>query len=98
MSQKYVTKPVEIEALLFTGDNHQEVYDFCEGHWDDSHDVTNIYGEDVEYKASVYDTLHDSWISVAPDTYIIKGPKGEFYPCVRETFEWKYELVDGQQG
>lgn len=94
MVQKFKTKPVEIEAVLFTGDNHQELYEFTAGHWDDNHDSTDAYGEPVDYVASVYNTLHDTWISVEPDTYIIKGAQGEFYPCVRETFEWKYEEVE----
>jgi hypothetical protein len=43
------------------------------------------------FTAQVYDKLHDTWISVADGQWIVRGAKGEFYPCDDETFHWKYE-------
>jgi len=108
MVKKYRTKPVEVEAVLFDGENHKEIQD-----WIRDPEATGIYigyrepevlafkadgadyWEDEEIVANVYDVLHESWIGVKIGQYIIKGTKGEFYPCDPETFEWKYEEVDG---
>lgn len=95
MAQKFRTKIVEIEATQFTGDNHEEMYEWTEGHWDDDHDGVDLYGEAVPFRAYVYDILHGSWIGVAPGQWIVRGVKGEYYPCDNETFFWKYEPVDG---
>jgi len=93
MSQRFRTRPVEIEATQFTGDNHEELELWTEGNWDDQHDHNNLFGEPVPFRAHVFDFLHDSWISVAPGQWIVRGAKGEYYPCDDETFFWKYEEV-----
>lgn len=36
----------------------------------------------------------EGWHIVCPYDYIIKGVKGEFYPCKPDIFEMTYELVD----
>lgn len=41
--------------------------------------------------AAVYDVLHDTWVGVKRGQFIIRGTKGEFYPCDPEVFEMKYE-------
>lgn len=91
--QRFRTKIVEIEAVQFTGDNHDELKGWTEGQWDDT-EPWNMFGdEDFEYAGQVYDELHDTWINVKPGQWIVRGAKGEFYPCDDETFHWKYEEV-----
>lgn len=41
----------------------------------------------------VIDTLEGKHI-VSPGDYIIKGVKGEFYPCKPDIFEMTYELAE----
>jgi hypothetical protein len=41
----------------------------------------------------VYDTLHDTWVTFEYGDWIIKGVKGEFYPCKSDVFEQSYEGV-----
>lgn len=91
--RKFRTRPVEIEAVQFTGDNHEEMKKWTEDFWDDEHDAYNNFGEEVKFKGRVFDILHDTWISVAPGQWIVRGAKGEFYPCDDETFHWKYEEI-----
>ena len=93
MVKKFRTKIVEIEAVQFTGTNHSEMYDFTEGGWDDEHDLTDDFGDPVNFRARVYDYLPDTWISVAPGQWVVRGAKGEYYPCDDETFHWKYEEI-----
>ncbi len=35
----------------------------------------------------------EGWHIVCPGDYVIKGVKGEFYPCKPDIFEMTYELV-----
>ena len=78
---RYKTKPCEIEALQYTGNNIIEILDWGQGKilWDD---MDNLYIETLEgrIRADVYD-------------YIIKGLRGEFYPCKPDVFEKKYEAI-----
>lgn len=82
---KYKKKPVVIEAVQFTVKNGQEVSKWCGG----------LLGDDPEeggYFISIH-TLEGDMIA-GLDDWIIKGVKGEFYPCKPDIFEVTYELVD----
>ena len=91
MIKRFRTKPVEIEAILFTGDNFEEIEVWSDGYFNeiDEEDRT----DDPEATAEVFDVLHSTWILVKPGQWIIKGTKGEFYPCDDEVFRQKYEEV-----
>lgn len=91
--RKFRTKPVEVEAVLFTGDNSLEIEQWSNGHFSEIPEEDRKYSDDPEATAEVYDILHSTWILVKPGQWLIKGVKGEFYPCDAETFEWKYEEV-----
>lgn len=100
---KYRTKPFEIEAVVFDGDNFGEVQSFVgkrevkdtPGYFIDNFDDAREYLVDIEpgISAVVWDYLHQTWVGVRPGDYIIKGMKGEFYPCDPEVFTSKYEPV-----
>jgi hypothetical protein len=90
---KYRKKPVVIEAVQWTGDNLKEVIDFTGLHssaekwtWEEyeavvEKDGLKIFTLEGPLKASVLD-------------WIIKGVKGEFYPCRSDIFEATYEPVE----
>jgi hypothetical protein len=93
-SMRYRTKPFEIEAIKYTGDNILEVHKLTT--------PENFYEVDPEDRiddpeciAAVYDKLHSTWVGVKRNQWIIKGMKGEFYPCDDEVFTTKYEAIDG---
>lgn len=44
-----------------------------------------IYG-DIRYTAEVYDFLHSRWIPLRTGDVVMKGPKGECYPCAQVVF------------
>ena len=81
MVQKYVKKPVEIEAIQYTIDAVQECLKFC---------PDANYGPEGTL---VILTLEGNMIC-SPDDYIIKGIRGEFYPCKPDIFEATYSTVD----
>jgi len=83
---KFRKKPVVIDAIQWTGDNFDEIYTFIYGnsdrlltHWPDRKEIT-------------IDTLEDRHTAIQND-WIIKGVKGEFYPCKPDIFEATYEVV-----
>lgn len=79
---KYRKKPVVIEAIRFTGDNWADVERFAPGH---------VIEEFAGSPCEVYDNLHDTWVAFDKGDWIIKGVKGEFYPCVDTVFQETYE-------
>ena len=41
----------------------------------------------------VYDALHFTWVNYEAGDWIIRGVRGEFYPCKRDVFTLTYEPV-----
>lgn len=82
---KYVSKPTVIEAVQYTGINTEELQDFAGDNF--------VFETDVLFAtfAKVWDKLHESWIKVEPGNWIIRGTRGEFYPCADDVFREKYE-------
>lgn len=74
----YKKKPVTIEAVLWTGDNADEIQAFI--------------GDDGCVKGRYVDigTLEGLMVASIGD-YIIKGVKGEVYPCKPDIFALTYE-------
>jgi hypothetical protein len=81
---KFRKKPVVIEAVQWTGDNLMEVFA-----------LTNAQelGEDFISDDLTIPTLEGEMTARKGD-YIIKGIKGEIYPCKPDIFEATYELVE----
>lgn len=100
---KYKTKPVEIEAVEWTGQNLEEILTFIQdGKPDFSHlpltggNVRSGVGySPVELSIDI-PTLEGDMRASKGD-YIIKGLKGEFYPCKPDIFKMKYELLSTNQ-
>lgn len=81
---KYRKKPVEIEAKQIVNDNNiHEVAEWCNG----------VVRHDDNGKAEIHiETLEGTMAGQIKD-YIIKGIKGEFYPCRPDIFEESYDPV-----
>lgn len=91
---KYRTKPCEIEAIQWNGLNLEEIkefvgesliYDICDAAWQVGKGRPCV---DMQIK-----TLEGDMRASVGD-YIIKGLRGEFYPCKPDVFEKKYELLE----
>lgn len=80
MMPKFRKKPVEIEAVRFVGSNYEEIREFI---------GQNTLCSDLSI---VIPTLEGDMVAQKGD-YIIKGIKGEFYPCKPDIFEETYEEV-----
>lgn len=95
---RFVTRRVEISAIRFTAETALDVQEFCTDGTGDEATVSFNYGFDKDAGVyhvwgEVYDYLHDTWIKVFEGQWIVRGTKGEYYPCDDETFMWKYEPV-----
>lgn len=96
MVEKYVKRPVIIEAVQWTGKNISEIeyfvgIDNCRRIASNS---APIGFELVIFtsKSNHYASKGDHYASIGD--YIIKGIKGEFYPCKPDIFEQTYERVN----
>lgn len=81
MNKKYRKKPVIIEAIQWNGENLSEIDKFTQGKVKKHESVLII----PTLEGDMYVSLND---------YIIKGVKGEFYPCKPNIFLATYEEVE----
>lgn len=77
--RKYRKKPVEIDAMLLRTENVQAVADWCGGK-PGLHSGVVIHTLEGVMKADIGD-------------YVIKGIKGEFYPCKPDIFLASYDAA-----
>lgn len=82
---KYRSKPVIKEAVQLTIDSHGYVKGWCGGETYSRPPTRAVTGLKIK-------TLEGDMIAEYGD-YIIKGLKGEFYPCKPDIFEATYEPV-----
>ena len=87
MAKKFRKKPVVIEAIQLTKENVVDVLSFC-------NNASNIVASSEDEMGISILTLEGTMTANTGD-YIIKGVKGEFYPCKPDIFELTYEEVDG---
>lgn len=77
---KYRKKPVEVEAIQYTGENLPEIINFVGCSLRVGGNLVVIFTLEGEMIVSELD-------------YVIKGVNGEFYPCKPDIFEKTYERV-----
>jgi len=84
---RYRKKPVVIEAMQFTDENKDRVFNWVST-GNRSADFDNAGNPVLKIQ-----TLEGVMTASLGD-YIIKGVKGEFYPCKPDIFEATYEPVE----
>ena len=78
--KKYRKRPVVVEAIQWTGENYKDVQEFA------GKKTVNHFSE----KVLTIRTLK-GYRAVSCGDYIIKGTRGEFYPCKPDVFQETYE-------
>lgn len=109
--QRYRKKPVEIDAVQFRGDlsspEAHAIYRWIEDNTLGSFDVNELWNDpgtfswpasgvsiDARDGRMVIATLEGGhWVDL--DDWIIRGLRGEFYPCKPDIFEATYAPVAG---
>lgn len=96
---KYQKKPIVIDAIRWTGQNIDDVMSLVD--WDllpkDGENVNPGIGHSPSSGQLTIPTLEGTMTASAGD-WIIKGVKGELYPCKHEIFEATYELCTNTEG
>lgn len=84
---KATKKPVTIECMKWNGVNFDEIKEFC--------------GDVAEFNSCIESGCDELFIKTlkgyhkaTAGDYIIKGVKGEFYPCKPDIFAQTYDIVD----
>ena len=80
MARAYRKKPVTVEAIQWTGENHAEMCEF----------IDPEMFEIIPRVGLVIHTLEGNH-HASPGDYIIKGVNGEYYPCKPDIFAKTYE-------
>jgi len=78
--KKYKKRPVIIEAIQFDENNYKECREFVGENYDKTLNYPNIKTLEGVMRVNFLD-------------YIIRGVKGELYPCKPDIFEMTYEEV-----
>ena len=84
--QKFVKKPVVIEAIQYDGANITEVENFVGGK------LPTVMNSNKDTQL-VVSTLEGD-MKISKKDYVIKGVNGEFYPCKPDVFEKTYDVVE----
>ena len=86
---KYRKRPVVIEAMVLDGHTVEVA------RWLTANGVT--FHADTHPTDAAQDVLHietlEGTMRAEPGDYVIRGVKGEFYPCKPDVFEATYEAV-----
>lgn len=81
MTGLFRKKPVQVEAIQFTGHNDLEIWKFVKDCG---------YDPDDNRPTWVIRTLH-GLVTAEVGDWIIRGPQGDFWPCKPDIFEDSYE-------
>lgn len=82
---KFQKKPVVIEAVQWFGWNTVEISDFMEN--------SPVFESDVDGNSWVVIRTLEGDMKASKGDWIIKGVRGEFYPCKPDIFDLTYEAV-----
>lgn len=83
----YTKQPVQIEAVRLAGPKEQAkmIANWCRGEFVEGADGYKVYISTLE---GIMTATHGD--------YIIRGIKGEFYPCRADIFEASYSPTEGE--
>lgn len=81
---RYRKKPVEVESIQWTGENIHEIERFAMG---------SLSIQYLDEPPTIHINTIEGLLKASVGDYIIKGIKGEFYPCKPDIFEQTYEPV-----
>lgn len=87
MVKTFVKKPVQVQTVQWTGDNDEEIKEFVGKECD----IIRVRTPGIKPDLIIH-TLEGDHHALVGD-YIIRGIKGEFYPCKPDIFEKTYKEV-----
>jgi hypothetical protein len=95
---KFRKKPVVIEAVQFDPCKYQDILDWIGSAWPNDHNApAGVYGNNengVFVAVGMWIKTLEGKMDAMPQDWIIRGIKGEFYPCKPDIFAATYEPAD----
>lgn len=91
--RRYRKKPIEIEAIRFTLGTIGDCCRFCECGEGDTKNKWSYATEQDRIVGLIIHTL-EGHMQASYGDWIIRGVKGELYPCKPDIFEATYELAE----
>lgn len=89
---RFIKKPLEISAILFTGDYNAVNEEFPDCLLKKTSVASSLY--DAGFNTCVWISVEEQWVGVAEGQWIIQGVKGEYYPCDDDVFRATYDEVN----
>jgi hypothetical protein len=88
---KYRNIPHTVEAVQWTGDNYEEIREFA---WTGVDTEAAKLLDTLEPTLMVYISVENQWVVVRQGWWVVRGIRGEFYPCEDDVFRRTYEPVE----
>jgi hypothetical protein len=89
-SGKATKKPVVVDFVQWTGDNLQQCLQFLGG------DLDHVFSErHIGGKSELHIKTLEGIMIASKGDYIIRGAKGEHYPCKPDIFKLTYNIKSG---
>lgn len=98
--KKFRKKPVVIEAMQWDGVDRRAIYAWAQPVWQGLSLCNSWYlkqARDEQRQNGTYTIVIptlEGELEARPGDWIIKGVKGEFYPCKPDIFAATYDAVD----
>ncbi len=91
-------KPIEVEFIQWTGENHRPMFDFLTESEDKPMDSfgKNFYISFLKGEGGLCIRTSEGDMFTSIGDYVIKEPfdkERKFYPCKREIFEQTYDIL-----
>lgn len=90
MAEAFRKKPIEVQAVRWTGDNAEEVYAFAGSYFEALGEPSD---EDPEATASLCAAPHSSWVLLYTGDWIVRVGPDRFVRCPDVEFRETYEPV-----
>lgn len=91
---RFRKKPVVIDALQFDGYNSDQIITFMGGERVAEAEVKMLSGPGRGmHEVLVIHTI-EGGMTASPGDWVIRGVRGEYYPCKPDVFDQTYEPVD----
>lgn len=86
----YRKKPLEVEAIQWTGDNANSIHAWAGWKFDVL--APEDRGDNPDYTAEVFVDANSVWIGIETGEWILRDSKG-FYPCKSDVFAETYDAI-----
>lgn len=89
--QRYRKRPVEIEAMRFTGSNEDEILNWAH----EQPDPPSMWAQKtIDGKTEIIIRTLEGQVAARAGDWVIRGIVGEFYPCRDDVFQATYETAE----